>query len=41
MNLAVFMKVTSCDVSEYGDSGNFVVFGEPHGAVAASFKECA
>ena len=35
------MKVTSCDFGEYGDSGNFVVSGEPAGSVATTFLECA
>ena len=37
VNLAVFMKVTSCDSDEYGESGNFVVSGEPAGSVATPF----
>ena len=37
VNLAVFMKVTSCDSGYYGDSGNFIVSGEFVGTVATPF----
>ena len=41
VNLAVVMKITSCDSGKCGDSGKFVVPGESIGSVATPFLECA